>query len=159
MLPQPNLIETYPAILLIRWSNPKPTFHIGISLLWSGIHYYHIEILARLSNSFTRNSILATILKDKISTQVSPLYSLHIYENLTFLLSGFCNLICNLLQQFSIQHGIILIHHCLGHCVMVLAIHHTDSQSLSTLILIGLGWKDFHRFREILIRTFVPYDS
>jgi len=28
---------------------------------------YKIEILARLSNSFTRNSILATILKDKIS--------------------------------------------------------------------------------------------
>lgn len=27
-----------------------------------------VEILARLSNSFTRNSILATILKDKIST-------------------------------------------------------------------------------------------
>ena len=57
-------------------------FNVALfTLLWSGIHQYHIEILARLSNSFTRNSILATILKDKISTQVSPIYSLHVYEN------------------------------------------------------------------------------
>ena len=91
--------------------------HQNIKLLQSGIHNYHIEILA--SNNLIIPPVLyCTLLTGKrLSTkcltfallyinfnQVSPLYSLHIYEISTLE----CKIVC-----ISIQHGIILTHYCL----------------------------------------------
>lgn len=76
-------------------------FHHASCLLWSGIHYYHIEILASVH---LRSSSLTRFL---ISTQVSPLYSLHVYDNVAALLLNI-RFLHKMLLRLSIQHGIIL---------------------------------------------------
>ena len=163
MLPQPNKQRVYHFSSLLYGFLHILNMCLGICLLWSGIHLYHIEILARLRlfhkipptlifRRFRINSF-----STQISTQVSPIYSLHIYDTFNIGITE-ANLMLvkfprTLISQFSTVLSSHIIVQCCGTLPKLIGLKRNFPTSFHFRV------KDFHRFREILLWDFSPQHS